>query len=576
MTQTPSNPNPEFAAGITPLYDPAGHQEVAERAYNVATDSTTGVVYGDPATGAGGGGSNASVGTDGIAAPTSATEIGASDGTNLRPLTAAVFHNMDNQALPATAYGLLTGGIAQIINPAGTADRQRGTGFDGIPATGVPAGTQQLAGAQLSTTFGAGGVTGNTNAQSVLVASSANAKVGDIVLTQDNAEYVEITAIADGTHVTGIFKNNHASGQTLTWFHYNQARDASIGDAVALTGLSPSQTYLYNNVTGKAELERSANGELDGASGQGTNLAAEYEFNGGGPASGNYDRARNLQGKGLQTSAISSGGTTGSNAPVLASVPGLQSGQQVLLSGGSAPEIVYTSASYVPGTTTLALSSNIQNGTQTTATWSAFAAQGPDINEFLIDGEGTEFLSLYNESTKRGNLWRGINGVATFQDWIRYQTLMGKVFSVSTGKIASSAVGIVGWQLFNNSTAKNALLISLLLIFNSSNQHLINLTTANANTITGWSGNDNALIPVNNKAGGGASVMTSSYTNANITGSLIGSTREVTGTQNNQPIEILTNGECILLPANAAYGIAVFVSSGVANPWSVTATYIEY
>ena len=161
-------------------------------------------------------------------------------------------------------------------------------------------------------------------------------------------------------------------------------------------------------------------------------------------------------------------------------------------------------------------------------------------------------------------------------DQVRAMTMNKQAFSVSTGKIASSAVGVVGWQLFNNATAKNALLISLLLIFNSSNQHLVNLTAANANTITGWSGNDVVLTPVNNSAGGGTSLMTSSYTNANITGSLIGSTREVTGTQNNVPVEILTNGECILLPAGAASGVAIFVSSGAANPWSVTATYLEF
>lgn len=65
MPTPPSNANPEFTETQTPLYDPTGHQFVAEKAYNVATDGTSGIVYGDPATAAGGGGGGAITVADG-------------------------------------------------------------------------------------------------------------------------------------------------------------------------------------------------------------------------------------------------------------------------------------------------------------------------------------------------------------------------------------------------------------------------------------------------------------------------------------------------------------------------------
>ena len=108
--------------------------------------------------GGGGGGANASVSATGSTAPSSATEVGFIDSSgSLRapsktyPFPNAItdpaagyqsavlaFHNTDNQALSGTTYGLNTGGVAQLVNNVGNLDRQRETGFDGIPPSASP------------------------------------------------------------------------------------------------------------------------------------------------------------------------------------------------------------------------------------------------------------------------------------------------------------------------------------------------------------------------------------------------------------------------------------------------------
>ena len=54
------------------------------------------------------------------------------------------FHNADNQALGATAYGLMTGGVDQLLNSAGNLDRKRAVAGDAMAATGLAAETPML------------------------------------------------------------------------------------------------------------------------------------------------------------------------------------------------------------------------------------------------------------------------------------------------------------------------------------------------------------------------------------------------------------------------------------------------
>jgi len=54
------------------------------------------------------------------------------------------FHNADNQSIGSTSYGLLTGGVGQLLNASGTLDRKRAVSGDGMVATGIAAQTPML------------------------------------------------------------------------------------------------------------------------------------------------------------------------------------------------------------------------------------------------------------------------------------------------------------------------------------------------------------------------------------------------------------------------------------------------
>lgn len=54
------------------------------------------------------------------------------------------FHNADNQAIGGTAYGLMTGGVDQLLNAAGNLDRKRGVAGDAMPVTGLAAEVPML------------------------------------------------------------------------------------------------------------------------------------------------------------------------------------------------------------------------------------------------------------------------------------------------------------------------------------------------------------------------------------------------------------------------------------------------
>jgi hypothetical protein len=54
------------------------------------------------------------------------------------------FHNADNQAVGATSYGLMTGGVDQLINAAGNLDRKRAVSGDAMAVTGLAAEVPML------------------------------------------------------------------------------------------------------------------------------------------------------------------------------------------------------------------------------------------------------------------------------------------------------------------------------------------------------------------------------------------------------------------------------------------------
>ncbi|HYA40884.1 MAG TPA: hypothetical protein VEF34_06250, partial [Syntrophobacteraceae bacterium] len=260
--------------------------------------------------------------------------------------TVAQFHNADNQAL-GSGYGLCTGGITQILNQAsGNLDRVRGAGFDQLPATGITGGQgyKAMAFQCLSTT-----VVGSAGSATVTLSGATGLKgtnhgvpwkipVGSELVYDyggANQENILVTAVNAATpSITATFANTHSANVIVVGFSYNQERDAA--------------------------------GENDGASGSGTAVAAEYEFNGCGPGgANNYDRARNLQAKGMSTATISSGSSQGSTSFTLSSGPpasgigSLQPGMPILCyasatgfgAGTSSNqwETVYVGLNYVPG-----------------------------------------------------------------------------------------------------------------------------------------------------------------------------------------------------------------------------------
>lgn len=281
------------------------------------------------------------------------------------------FHNSDNQVLPNSGGSILTGGVAQLTNPTGTADRARGTGLDATPAVGIPAGSANFAQKILTSVAGAIGAPG---VQAVTPASMFGIQVGSI-LTYDvggaNQEVIFVTAITT-TQFTANFTKTHPINSIVNGFIYNQERDAK--------------------------------GELDGADGTGTAVAAEYEYNGGSPGGGFFDRARNVQGKGLGSSTLNGAVIATATSIVLAAVVGLQPGQQLFFntnaSGAATPvaEIAYVAINYVPGQLTVPLQSPLvgAHANGDTVRWEVFAAAGPGLNGFYATGVGIEEEALWD------------------------------------------------------------------------------------------------------------------------------------------------------------------------------------
>lgn len=167
-------------------------------------------------------------------------------------------------------------------------------------------------------------------------------------------------------------------------------------------------------------------------------------------------------------------------------------------------------------------------------------------------------------------------GVVT-QDIIRRATIAGYAYSATTGKLTAPGAATLGFQLFNPASGtKNILIYSLIIANVGGGLHQFFKTAANVNSITGWT--DVACSITNNGANATASTATSSYSNTNVTGGLLGTAREVPSQGANNSVEVLTNGECIWLPAGAAAiaGIALYFNASGTNAWGITCEYLEF
>lgn len=328
----------------------------------------------------------------------------------------AVFHASDNQQPGGTVVGLLTGGVAQLLNASGNLDRQTETASDVISNKGIATGTQQLAWPVTCGPVTSGAIVGNTVAQTITLTAVAGTSrgvawalaVGQALVLEPNTATQEafvITAINVGAKtVTGVIRNNHAITAPVSAFYYDQGRSAMIPDGATGQGIQAGGTFLYNgtlnNSTGGWEAGRSANGEQCGANGIGAATAVEYHFNSGGPVTASgaltgfaYDRARNLAGKGSSTAAITSTtvGATTITFPTAAATATVYPGAPILLTGGANAETVYSSATWVPGSVAaIPLQSPVVNAAQTLARWDVYAPLGPGLNGMTVAGVGVE------------------------------------------------------------------------------------------------------------------------------------------------------------------------------------------
>ena len=364
--------------------------------------------------------------TGGIVIQSGNNLIGASriqDNTTGYQATVAAFHNTDNQSFGANVYGLMGGGVTQLLNYASNLDRQRETGVDNIPAVGIVTGAQQLASpfsTTCTTTIPTGSQTVTPAAMSGTSRGSAwSIQIGTVLTVDTGSKQEPVVVTATGsTTFTAIFTKTHTNPWTINGYVYNQARDATTSDGANGMGFAAGATYLLNTTLNSAnggwEGERSAAGEMDGATGVGTALAAGYEWNAGGPIvnggaiSGfQFDRERNIQGKGLGTTTLNGATVAGATLFTGTAVTGLNPGQQIIIDPtGTNPEAAYVSTTYAGGTAIAIQGAGLSYAHSTGATlqWDVFSAIGPGTNGFTMAGMGIEEEALYDPVTKLSHL----------------------------------------------------------------------------------------------------------------------------------------------------------------------------
>ena len=455
--------------GSTTVNAHAAPQSFVEGTNNPFQGDLQGALKVNVVAGSGGGGTSSTFGAN---LPTVGTATGFVDQNGkMQSASVAAFHAGDNTNVSAGGLGLLTGGVTQIKNAQGGLDRQTEAGLDNVSALGITTGISSFS---VPFTFTvAAAITASTSSQVVTPSSMANIYVGTVLNFDTGTPTVTEPVIVvsfTATTFNGVFTKSHAAGVSAKAFYYNQARDGAIGDSVPVAGLSAGMTYFINSINGLAEQERSAAGELDGASGRGTAVAAEYEYNSGGPITStgsvsnlNFDRARNIQGKGKNIQTLSAATTAGATVIVLTAAPSLTllPGQQIVVGRATGTvEAAYVAFNYVPGTATVTVQTPLAqaHSAADTVEWDVFSPLGPGTNGFIATGMGIEEEALYDPASKQFFLaiGAGSDGNATTNTPIEVEglyngTTVDRARSVSaiTDAYAGAGVGADAIMLFN-------------------------------------------------------------------------------------------------------------------------------
>jgi hypothetical protein len=232
--------------------------------------------------------------------------------------TVSQLHSMDQQSVPGTAYSGFSTGVAQLQDGvSGLVNRQREVGQDNVAPLGVSAGAANFA-MQFKTTCSQNL---SSNSSTMTLAAVSGTIGGVPWKIQQGSKLVIDTGAAQET-LTVASINTSTKVVTFAGATVNAHNGSSTPFQVV--GMTFNQ-------------ERDASGENDGATGSGTAVAAEYEFNGGDPSGGNFDRARSINAKGLTTQTISAGGGQGSTSLTVGAATGLQPGMKVMLYNASFP-----------------------------------------------------------------------------------------------------------------------------------------------------------------------------------------------------------------------------------------------
>jgi len=138
------------------------------------------------------------------------------DGVNpLLIATVAQFHNSDNQALPSTAYGLLTGGVDQLLNSSGNLDRKRSAYGDALATTGIEAsGLMLWNGASFDRQQGKQGVGDVSTGGRSTVAVAASTAVNTVVKGTPG-RLARVLVTATGTASLMIYDNATTNSGTI-------------------------------------------------------------------------------------------------------------------------------------------------------------------------------------------------------------------------------------------------------------------------------------------------------------------------------------------------------------------------
>ena len=287
-----------------------------------------------------------------------------SDGVNGSNLaTVAQFHNVDNQNPGSTGYGLLTGGVAQLLNQYGYLDRQREVSTDNIAPTGIATGGTTMAMAfpfnSSSGSYTASPTVSSyaqpisltpTNLSGTLNGIPWNISTGS-VLTIDSGTAQEVILVTQVNSTTAAVNLTGFNGYTLT----NGLAANSFAAVCAKAHNGSGTPFAIKGFT--YNIGRDAAGELDLATGAGTAVAAEYEFDGT-----RYQRGRNIQGIGVHINTCTTNASSGSNVvlQLVSSLPAnLQVGAPILVDvlGGTNPAELAQIVAFSSGSKTVTVDS---------------------------------------------------------------------------------------------------------------------------------------------------------------------------------------------------------------------------